>query len=669
MKQLAIFLLIVALLTGGALLAVRHYMPMERIKQEAVALVKEKTGRDFSFGEARVILFPNIGVRLKDVRLSNPEGMKGDMATLGMLDVRLALKPLLQKRVEVARFVLQDPVVRLEKAANGKVNWEFGKAAEKEKKAPSGDAAAAAAVLPPGIGFKFGELQIAGGKVTYADRAAGKSHEISALDITIGFPDLNGPLQADGTMNYRAKRVSVVLNLGAPLRMAVEGKTSSGSLRVKAPDVDATLKGVFALKGENFSGDIETKISSLAGLVAWLGEGAAGKPPFETVSFFSKASASATSLALKGAALKLDDIETRGDVTLGLSGKPDIVARLSLNKIDLDRFMPALPAGTPTSAKPSAGGEEWDAAPMDMSGLKAVNVDVTLQTQGFSLKGAEVGPSLLAVALKDGRLKASSSEASLFGGKFLSALTADATSAVPVFGFRFKMDGVQAQPVLKTFAKFDKLSGAAEAMVDVTSTGSSQKEIIGNLAGSGAVVFKDGSLTGIDLVNIAKLIQQRLDTMGVGAGKTDFVELGGTFTVKGGVAHNADLRMKGPLVQASGAGDIDLPQKKVKYRVIPVLTASSAVEGASGLSVPVDIHGPFSAIKVNPDFKSVIQQAVSNPENVKQTIKGVKEQGKALEGTLKQLKKDPVRALEGLLGGGLLGGAPTAAPAPAPVAP
>jgi AsmA protein len=166
-------------------------------------------------------------------------------------------------------------------------------------------------------------------------------------------------------------------------------------------------------------------------------------------------------------------------------------------------------------------------------------------------------------------------------------------------------------------------------------------------------------LEGIDLVNIAKLVQKRMTDLNVGEGKTDFVELGGTFVIKNGVATNSDLKMKGPLLQASGSGSIDLPKKYIQYRVIPVLTASSAVEGASGISVPVDIKGPFSAIKVKPDFASVVQGIVENPEDAKKVLKNVKEQVKAL-------KKSPGKLLQGLIGGGGIFGAPVQPSGPPP---
>jgi AsmA protein len=240
----------------------------------------------------------------------------------------------------------------------------------------------------------------------------------------------------------------------------------------------------------------------------------------------------------------------------------------------------------------------------------------------------------------------------LWGEIYSTTVPGRAAPPAPTATFKFDMSGVQAKPVLDTFAHFSKLSGTAEANVDVTASGSSEAALVGSLAGKGAVTFRNGSLEGIDLVNIMKMIQSRLATMNVGQGKTDFVEMGGTFTIANGVAHNTDLKMKGPLVQATGAGDIDLPRKYVQYRVTPVLTASSAAENAQGISVPVDIRGPFSDISILPDYKSVITDIARDPNKVRGQVKDV---AKQVHDSLKDIRKNPGSALQNLLGGGIPG--------------
>jgi AsmA protein len=653
MKKLLFVLGFIFVLAAGGVLLLPKLVPMESLAAKAKEQVKAATGRDINFSGVKFVFWPNLGLELKDVTFSNPAWAKEkNMLALDKMDVALAVRPLLQKKIEVKRFVLDAPVVHLEIGAGGKQSWDFSK----DQPPAAGQEGSAPVTAAGGFDLKFGTFQISKGALTFADWQKGTMTSISDVDVTATFPDLKSPLQLEGSLTYQGKRVDLSLDLVKPMAL-VQGDTSPGQVSFKTSDISVKAAGVLAMQGEMFNGDVESEVASLAKLLAWAGGGKEQKLPFEKVSFASAVRATKTDLVLKNADLTLDDVHAKGNLNIGFAGKPDIFARLSIGKLNLDRFTGAQ-AGSEDAGKDGDKKDEgWDATPIDFSGLKAVNADLELKTEGFVVNGVDVGPSVLTVLLQDGNLHFKSSEASLFDGKFSSDLNLNASPSTPTMAFNFKMDGVQAKPVLGKFADFKKLSGTTEANISATSAGNSQKALISGLNGNGAVVFKNGSLEGIDLVNIAKLVQKHMADMNVGEGKTDFVELGGTFVITNGVANNSDLKMKGPLVQASGSGSIDLPKKYIQYRVIPVLTASSAVEGASGISVPVDIKGPFSAIKIKPDFASVVQGIAENPEGAKKVLKNVKEQ-------IKALKNDPGKALQNLLGGGSMVGTPDQAPAP-----
>lgn len=668
MRKIGTILLVLLALALAGIMLLPKLVPMETVAAKVKEQVRKATGRDMDFKGATLVFWPNIGVEMTDVTLSNPAWAKEkNMLTLGKVDVALAVKPLLQKQIEVKHFVLDHLVLHLEVAENGKKSWDF--TPEKQASAEHEDVASSAAGLPAGFNFKFGESKIRNSKLTFTDHQKGGSSVVDDIDMTLNFPDLRSALQLKGALIYKKKRVELAVDLVKPVEF-LEGNPSPGHLNLKTEDISVKSAGALATQGELFNGNVDVDIASLAKLLAWSGDGKEKKLPFEKVSFSSTLRASKTDLVLKTAELTLDEVKAKGNMNIGFANKPDIFARLSLNKLNLDRFTGAKDkVSGDSAAAPAKADAGWDAAPIDLSGLKAVNTDLELKTEGFSVSGVDVGPSVLSVQLQDGKLHFKSSEASLFSGKFSSDLTVNAAASPAAMAFNFDTSGVQAKPVLETFANFKKLSGTANADIAVTSSGNSQKALISNLGGHGSVVFRNGSLEGIDLLNIAKLVQKRLADMKVGEGKTDFVELGGTFTITNGIVSNNDLKMKGPLLQASGKGLIDLPGKYIQYRVTPVLTASSAVEGAAGIAVPVDIRGPFSGIRIKPDFASVVQNAIAHPEQAKQVLKDAKGQLRDVRGQLKDLKKDPVQTLQNLFGGGGLFPVPAKAPVPPPETP
>ncbi len=598
-KKILWGLLVFVVLDVAIILLLPHLVPTEMIAAKIREQLKQKTGRDLAFSDATFVFFPNLGIEIKNVTLSNaPWAKEKNMLTLGEADVALALKPLLQRQVEIKRFILNAPVINLEVSPDGMQNWNFSHSQAPAAEEGAGDAA-------EGFGIKFSELKISNGKLSFTDRQKGSTVSVDDIDMTATLPDLHSALHLESALTHQNKRIDLVLDLAQPMEV-MRGGASAGHVTLKA--------GGIAIKGA--------------------------------------VQASKTEISFKEAELALNDVRARGSLKVNFVKKPAMIARLSMGKLDLDRLSAS------AADNKTAPGEKGDAAPLDLSGLKAVDADLVLNTEGFALKGIDAGRSILTVFLKDGSLNVQSTAASLLEGKFIFSLKLNAASAVPTMNLNVDMTGVQAKPLLEAFADFKKLSGTADARVSVTSSGTSRKTMTANLNGESVVVFKNGSLEGIDLVNIAKLIQKRLTDVGVGEGKTDFVELGGTFTIRQGIVSNKDLKMRGPLLQATGQGTVDLPQQYIQYRVIPVLTASSATEGASGLAIPVDIKGPFNAIKVRPDFASVVVDVINNPAAAKKTLKD-----------LKTLTKDPAEALQNLLGGGGLFGAPAETPPAPPPAP
>ena len=676
-KFLVIFVVLAALVGGGVFFAIQKYVNEDEIRARIIAVVKEKTGRDIAFSKLRVMPvvtpLPALMVKIEDVTFSNASwASEKIMASLGSIEVNLALKPLLDKKVEILKFIIDKPAVHLEVALDGRQNWDFGhaKPAKEEGEKSGGPSQIDGAVegLKKDLKFSFSQFELRKGEIEFVDRKSRSGVRLEKIDLTANYPDFSSPIQLDGWCEYLGKRVSLFASLDKPVAL-LNGGASQGKVTLKSEGlVDVAAEGKLSTSGTLLAGKISADLPSISKFAAWQKATPEKNMPFDHVKFSSAAVLTGAELKLEKAKLSLDEVEAAGDVSLGLATpKPDFKARVSLNKLNLDRFTggPKESEGNGNGGGKASPREDWDDTPLNLGGLKAVNADLVLQTKGFSLRGAEVGSSTLTVLLKDGNLHFKSSEASLFGGRFLSDLTLNTAGKSPAVTFKFGMNDVEAKPVLTTFAGFDKLSGKADATVDVSSSGNSQRALIGNLAGGGDFNFKNGSLQGIDFVNILSSIQSRLAEMGVGEGKTDFVDMGGTFKIENGVARNDDLKMRGPLVQATGSGNVDLPKKWINYRALPVLTASSAVEGAKGLTVPVDIRGPFNNIKVKPDYKSVVSNLLGNPEDVKATVKNVRENGKQI---IKDFKKNPDAALESLFGnGGLFGKKKAPEPEPDPM--
>jgi AsmA protein len=158
-----------------------------------------------------------------------------------------------------------------------------------------------------------------------------------------------------------------------------------------------------------------------------------------------------------------------------------------------------------------------------------------------------------------------------------------------------------------------------------------------SLSGNGGAKVVDGAIKGINLAEMVRNVKSAYTSTG-GAQSTDFAELGGTFTIAGGVLKNNDLAMKAQLIRLKGEGEVDIGQRYVRYRVTPELVASLKGQGGKdkqgGLEVPVIIEGPFERLSYRPDLEGAAREALKDPEKAKATAKQVKEQ-------FKEIKKNP----------------------------
>ncbi len=182
-------------------------------------------------------------------------------------------------------------------------------------------------------------------------------------------------------------------------------------------------------------------------------------------------------------------------------------------------------------------------------------------------------------------------------------------------------------------------------------SGASQRAIVSNLNGNGSLAFTDGAVKGINLGAMLRNVGSAfLDASAGTPQQTDFTEITGTFTITNGVLDNQDLQLLSPLLRVAGAGTVDMPPRTVNYRITPKLVASGEGQGgqsgASGITIPVVVSGPWSDLSFKPDLAGALQNTLKDPakakEAVQETIKTITEG----DG-----KKDPVGAVRGLLRG------------------
>jgi len=621
MKKALIAIGALVALVVAALVILPSLVPADKIRAEVVAQVKAATGRDLTIdGKVSVSAFPSLSVQVNSVALSNPPGFQGkDLVRLGALDVRLKLLPILSGKVEVDSFVLVDPVITLEVDRQGRANWVFdtAKPAAAKAEAKPAETKQSSGGGAPLSDISLGQVRIDNGKLSYIDAKAGTREEIDGINLAIELKNLDNPLKVKGGLKYHGKQIDLGADVAKP-RALLDGTATPAELSVATEAVKLGFKGEAA--GANVKGDIDLSVPSVRNLVAW----ATGKPleapasAFGPFSLKGKLAAAGTKVSLTQAAIALDAIKANGDFSVDTGGtRPNLKGKLDIEALDVNPYLPPeQPAGKGGTAAPAGGTSpaaksDWSDATIDASALKSADVDFALSVGSLTVKQIKIGKSALRLILDNGRLTADLSQLELYKGAGKGKFVLDGSQNGSVgLDAAFTLKGLAAEPFLKDAAGFDRLEGTGNFDVQVAGRGKSERALVSSLNGKGALSFLDGAIKGINLAEMVRNVTTAF-TGGGSSQKTDFAELGGTFTITNGIVSNKDLALKSPLLRVEGAGTVELPPRTVHYRIEPKAVASLQGQGGKsdvgGISVPVIVEGPWENLSFRPDLEAMVK--------------------------------------------------------------
>ena len=568
---------VVVLVVAAIVLVLATFDP-NKYKSEIAKVVKDRTARTLAIGgPIGLSFFPSIGVAVGKVSLSEPNSER-IFARVDQAKVSLALLPLLSKQVVVDRVILSGLDVDLVEGKSGKSN--------------------------------FADLAGAGGPPASASRQAPQrgaaNVDIAGIEIrasTVGWRD-----ESSGS---RYKATIEELRTGR-IASKVPGKLSLAA-RVEAtqPKADYQLR----LSGD-YRLDFEKRAFTLSGMDLRISDGTPGS--------------------------KAPPLSLRGDVQFDSSPQA-IRFTITADQVNLDRYLPPpakakAPAagGAPAGESPSAARHE---EPIDLSALKALDVKGDLKIDQLIASNVKLQKVHLGVRAAEGRIEAAPLTADLYQGSL--AGTASANAHTNRFALKADLGGVALGPLLHDALSNDLLEGRGNVVLDLQTGGNTVSAMKRELAGSAKLALKDGALKGINLdeaIRKARALAGAKAAAEQGAQssqRTDLTELGATFVIKGGVAHNDDLAAKSPLLRLSGSGDVDIGAGVIDYLAKVSVVSSSAGQGGReaadlrGLTVPVKISGPLDAPRFRVDLKATAEDAVKRKaedklkERVQDRLKGL----------------------------------------------
>jgi len=642
-------------------------------KQQIETAAADATGRQLSLeGDVSIAwsLIPTLTV--KQARFANAKwGTAPDMVSFGEFEVRLALYPLIKRKVEVTKVMLNKPQILIETNAKGVGNWVFeqqAKPAETEIESAS-----------PIQSVIVNELDIEQAQIHYIDGVTGekKQFEIDTLTIDVANAvdpiDLllkavidEIPLSAEGqlggldaligntktvldmallvdgvaiTLNgaiarpHEGKGVSLDLNLNAddaalsrlsgnelPAfgdlvlsgRVANDVKTDVLDLDLSAVVDGLTLlmKGQIAepqeVKGLALNIDLETDAQTLSALTD------SELPPLGTIKLVGVLSGGDNNYGLTDFVLKAGKTDLAGEVTVSLAGdKPDIDAVLVSEFIDL---MVLESAETEKEEAPAVASERlFSDVPLDLAGLKQVNMMVSLNAKAIDTNTMRLKKLTLGLDLNEGHLKVAPLKVGLAGSELNGDLDLNTQKEIPTLKTKVQINGFKLAQVA---ALKDTISGGnTDVFLQFNARGQSVSQLMAGMNGKAIVKVgesqvADGTLNllGADFIGELASMLNPFSEKQKGTRLSCAVV---NFNIVDGLA-NAD---KGIAVQTDklnivGSGTINLKNEKIKIRIKPEARTGLGVN-MSQLASLVRVGGTLANPAAKVDAAAVLATGAS----------------------------------------------------------
>lgn len=701
------------LIVGVAMVLALVLINPNDYKDEIADAVRDKTGRELVFdGDLELYVFPWIGVKTGGLVLSNAGGFsEKNMFSLKSADVSLKLLPLISGKVEFNNVDIADLQLFLMRNKKGVTNWDDLSAEKKDEKKEDKPSDSKKTKL----NLSVGGVNIQNARVVWDDRMKNVRQAVDDCDIVVEDfapgspfkfnvhvalsstkPDIKADIITSGEATVSAdfkklgvKGLNVVVDAdgkavpGGKGQVKLTGDAAVDMIKGAADVADLVLEaygmkaqGSLAASGLNsksmdFSGDMNIpgfNLKDTLGKMDMRLETADSKALTSVGMNFNYAG-TGKSLEVKDLQINLDETTIKGLFSFATPDRPNIVAQLGIDKINVDSYLP--PAGEKKTGekkvadkKPAEAKQEL--VPVEL--LRKLTLKADLNIKQLIAKKANITDVVVRARAKGGVLTVKPASFNLAKGAFASSAVVDARGKNPLMSVTAGLTGLDGMELSQQMTGENKFSGQMSFNTGLKTSGNDMKTVYSNLNGKFGFKVLNGDVSGFDLLYLVGDAFSVL-TGGVfgrrDSKRTEFGEVSATALIKNGIADNRDLLMKSPLLRAGGAGQVDLNTMKIDYGLDAKVVGTLEGQGGKGmkdllgLTVPVTIKGDvadpsimvdlprFAAILAKSGFKvagSVIEGVGDVLEGIGNTFRGKKKVGSGEES-----KKNSVQKLGGAI--------------------
>lgn len=464
-----------------------------------------------------------------------------------------------------------------------------------------------------------------------------KTIKLANLDTTLSDGIINGrylgqlgfnnTVTLDGEFNLKSDNISEINNLitlETPYLSSLKTITLQGKARTDKDDIffsglsASSTKGLVSITYQGdaqyspktsalftLNGDLSADITSIRELAKLGGsdlpQSSEAGEIFGQARFAGKLKGSSRNLALSKASLVFDQIKGSGSINASFKNPtPFITTDVTLEGFDLRPYMANYSAQNPTGDI-----QPWSKETINATPLKLVDGVFNISTPNIVTDRLSLGQSNITAHLTNGRLKADLPNLSLYGGSGHANILLDASKTIPEFTLDLTIDKVEGNSFLGAVSGLTKVTGTADTTLSIEGIGKTQFEMMKSLSGTGQFGLSGGEIKGIDVVKFTTGLDEAFKTkalpQGIGAEQTtEFRALRSLFAIKNGVVTINEFNMSATGLAAKGAGQIDLGNQTIDFKLRPRLTSENAGNIAA-YGIPLQFSGGFGSAKAGLD--------------------------------------------------------------------
>jgi AsmA protein len=579
-----------------------YLIPSDKVANLAAAEFSKATGRVLVLeGGVKPSLWPVLGVKTGPVQIANASWSdQGPMLAAEGLSIGVDMAALIGGTIRITKVEAIAPQILLERNKKGEANWVFGPTAVAGTASGSGVPASSVQKVTLDHGL------IRNGSLRFIDHANGTNLSLTAIEAELRLPDYDG----EALLTLAAQKQGQTMLVDAKLARFGDfaaGKVSGISFSAGIGASGFKFEGRMGVEPMVADGTVTADLGDLAAVMALVGLPAPDLPPGlgqKTRKIAGQVTlAPEGSVHLRGGVISLDGNRFEGDADLLFDGaRPHLKASIKTGALSLAALSQGSSAGGGTTAK----SEGWSQAPIDVSGLSALDAAISLSADSIDLGVLNFGRTRLMISLVKSRAVFEARELQAYGGSATGEFVINGRGGLSVGG-NLKLSNLAMQPLLTDLAEFDRLVGTGDLDLRFLGVGSSMAALAKSLSGEGKLNFGKGELRGLDLLGMLRTLNPSY----VGEGtKTIFDAVSASYTMQDGVLYNDDLLLAAPYLKATGKGRVGIGARDLDYRIVP--TALEKSDGTGGIKVPLKITGPWAKPKYQLDLKALADQELAD---------------------------------------------------------